>query len=208
MLAKLFALLAGGAVSATDVVVTNDAEHNALYERGAGAISPHMQLLDSTPKITPAVRAQISQGIRDLDAVTKFNPQNWAAFWIKGKGYQVLGDQKAANTEFKLAFALQTQNPDVAREYAMSCLDLGFGAEAIRATQHAIKISPADAGLQANLALALLIEGKNIEAKQTITKALKMAPDDKISQALQKVIDEVIAGTRPQPKSVAELEKN
>jgi hypothetical protein len=58
------------------------------------------------------VQYKVIRGIRDLDAVTAFNPENWPAFWIKGKGYQVLGDQVSANFEFKSSFTIQKQNPD------------------------------------------------------------------------------------------------
>jgi len=187
------------------ITITNDDEHNEVYKRGSQLISPHMQLLDRNPKVTQAVREEVTEGIRDMDAVTAYNPQNWAAFWIKGKGYQVLGDHKAANSAFKASFQIQRENPDVAREYAASCLELGYGAEAIRAAEHAIQLAPRDAGLHANLAVALLIHGRNTEAKQAIDEALKMAPDDKISRALQRLIDDVLSGKRKQPKTMSDL---
>ncbi|MEM7146210.1 MAG: hypothetical protein AAF591_13820 [Verrucomicrobiota bacterium] len=191
----------------TLVVVTNDDEHNAIYERGSELISPHMQLLDRDPKVTKKVREQVSRGIADLDAVTAYNPENWAAYWIKGKGYQVLGEAQAANAEFKASFDIQKENPDVAREYASTCLDLGLGSEATRATEHAITLTPDDAGLHANLALAFLISGQNAEAKKAVDRSLQMSPDDQISQAVRKIVDEVIAGDRPQPKNMADLHK-
>lgn len=189
------------------VIVSDDDQHNEIYERGSQLISPHMQLLDRDPRVTKAVREQVTRGIRDLDAVTTFNPGNWAAFWIKGKGYQVLGSHEAANKEFKASFEIQKENPDVAREYAASCLELGLGAEAVRVARHAIDRAPNDAGLHANLALALLIDGKAPEAKKAVEQALTMAPQDKISQAVRGVVDDVIAGKRRQPKTMADLNR-
>jgi Flp pilus assembly protein TadD len=167
-----------------------------------------MQLLNHAPKVTESVRREVLGGIRDLDAVTTYNPANWAAFWIKGKGYQLLGDHESANREFKASFEIQKENPDVAREYAVSCLELGRGSEAIRATEHAIQLTPADAGLRANLALALLIDGRNEEARTAIDQALKMDPSDKISHALRKVVEEVAAGKRKQPRTMSDLNKS
>ena len=187
------------------VAITNDVQHNEVYERGIQLISLHMQLSDRNPRVTKAVRDEVSRGIRDLDAVTAYNPENWSAFWTKGKGYQVLGDHRAAYAEFKESFNIQKENPDVAREYAGMCLELGHGAEAVRATQHAINLTPDDAGLHANLALAYLINGRNADAKQAIERALKMVPDDKTSQAVQRVIIDVISGKRKQPKTMADL---
>lgn len=188
----------------TPVVVT-DANVDAVYERGTAAISPHMQLLDRDPTLDDRGREAVRAGIRDLDAVTTYNPENWPAFWIKGKGYQVLGDHASANAEFKASFALQPENPDVAREYAASCLELGLGAEAVRVAEHSVELAPADAGLRANLALALLIAGRNAEAATTLDEALRMAPDDPISRSLQRILDEVVSGRRPQPTRMSDL---
>jgi Flp pilus assembly protein TadD len=205
MIGKLMALLACGKATAAEIKVTNDDQHNEVYQRGSGLISPHMKLVGQEPKVSEKVRDQVSKGIADLNAVTTYNPNNWAAFWIKGKGYQVLGDQKAAKAEFEKSFTIQKENPDVAREYAASCLELGDGEEAVNATRHAIKLKPDDAGLRANLALALLISGKNEEAKTEITESLRMNPTDRISLAVKKVIDEVASGRRKQPKAMADL---
>ena len=191
-----------------EIIVTNDVQHDEIYQRGTQLINPHMQLLDRDPQITKTVRAQISEGIRDLDAVTDFNPGNWAAFWIKGKGYQVIGAHEAANREFKASFDLQEQNPDVAREYASSCLELGCGGEAVRIAQYAIELAPNDAGLYANLALAFLIDGNNTGAKTAVEKALTMAPEDMISQAVCDIVDDIIAGRRPQPKTMKDIDKS
>ena len=69
-----------------------------------------MQLLDKSPNVTEKIKKKISQGILELDAVTDYNPENWAAFWLKGKGYQVLGDHEKANIEFKASFEIQKEN--------------------------------------------------------------------------------------------------
>ena len=205
MITSLMSFLTGRFAIAADPVVTNDDQHNEVYQRGSGRISPSMQLLGREPKVSQKVKEQILIGIKDLDAVTAYNPKNWASFWMKGKGYQALGDQKAANAEFKVSFAIQKENPDVAREYAASCLQLGDGEEAVSATQHAITLTPRDAGLHANLALALLISGKHEEARTAIVESLNMAPADRISLAVKKVIDEAASGKRRQPKTMADL---
>jgi tetratricopeptide (TPR) repeat protein len=208
MIGKLISLLTGASAVAEEIIVTNDDHQHAVYERGSGLISPHMHLLERGPKVTKRVCDQVSKGIRDLDAVTTYNPKNWAAFWIKGKGYQVLGDHASAHSEFKSSFGIQKENPDVSREYVASCLELGFGGEGMQAAKHAIELIPADAGLHANLALALLISGENQEAKEVIEHALELSPDDKISQAVMKVVDDVIAGKNRQPKTMADLGKS
>ena len=164
-----------------------------------------MHLHGRNPTINGGAKRQIVEGIRDLDAVTDYNPRNWAAYWYKGKGFQVMGDQSAANSSFKDSFAIQKENPDVAREYAASCLELGLGQEAVTAAEHALALQPANAGLHANLALALLISGRNLEARESIGKALEMDPADQISVSVKKIIDEVISGKRAQPQKLSDV---
>ncbi|MDQ1255460.1 MAG: hypothetical protein QG656_51 [Candidatus Hydrogenedentes bacterium] len=196
---------AAEAVTAAPPVITNDDDLKRVYEQGANLISPYMELLDRQPALTAEDKAKVREGIVCMKAVTDYVPANWAAFWIAGKGYQALGEYEAANKAFKDAFDVQKQNPDVAREYAVSCLELGKGAEAVRVTLHAIELSPEDAGLYANLALAYLIDGKNEEASRAIAESLKRTPEDAISQTVKKTVDEVIAGKRPQPKKLKDL---
>lgn len=203
---KLLLFLTGASAVAQQIAVTNTEEHNAAFKRGAALISPNMELLDRAGKSDAKARAEITEGIRYLNAVTEYNPENWAAFWIKGKGYQSLGDWTAANAEFKKSFEQQDQNPDVAREYALSCMELGLSDEAIKAAVHAVKTDPADSGLQANLALAYLIGGKIEEAKKAIAISLEKSPDDKISQTVKTVIEKVASGEKKQPKKMADLQ--
>lgn len=185
--------------------VTNDVEHNAAYVTGNGLISPHLKLLEREPMISDKARRDLSEGISYLKAVTDYNQQNWAAYWIIGKAYQALGNHIDANGSFRSSYKIQTQNPDVAREYALSCLELGFGDEAVQATKKSISLAPKDAGLYANLALAHLIANQNREALHAVNVALNMSPNDKISQAVKKIVIEVIAGKRRQPKNGADL---
>lgn len=141
-----------------------------------------------------------------MQAVTQYNPRNWAAYWIEGKAYQALDDNVAANKAFEVAYKLQPGNANVAREYAQSSMALGRAQEAISATRHAIEIAPEDAGLQANLAIAYLIAGQNQDALRAVAASLRMNPSDAITLRLKKVIDDVLAGKRRQPRTIADVE--
>ena len=188
-----------------EVVINNNTQHDMIYKRGTEAIMPHIKLMERDPESSASIKQEVTNGIADLNAVTKYRPENWAAFWVKGKAYQVLEDHQSAYSEFKASFQIQKENPDVARELAAACLALGRADEAIIVTQHAIDLTPGDAGLYANLALAYLVADKNADAKKAIDQSLQMAPDDEISQAVKTTVDEVISGKRPQPKTMADL---
>ena len=58
----------------------------------------------------------------------------------------------------------------------------------------------------AGLALALLLAGDVDEALSQAEQAAARSPDDKINRALLTLADDVKAGRRPQPTTLAELE--
>lgn len=185
--------------------IKNDEEHNFVYEKGTSLIVPHMILLGQNRKPSNKDINHIKQGILYLDEVTKYNPKNWSAYWAKGKGYQILKQHENSYYEFKQSFHFQNRHPDVARELASSCLELGLGDEAVEVTKHAISLTPEDAGLYANLALAYLIVGKNAEAHEAVNKSLQMEPKDRITKYVKKVVDEVLKGKRAQPKKMSDF---
>ena len=199
----------GRAAWASDsIAIRNVDDQNRIYQAACDIIEPYMRLADKPPKkVTSEAAVELQRAIQMLDAVTTHAPANWSAFWIKGKACQAIGDSKAACAAFKSAFDLQDKNPDVAREYMYECLKLGDGAEGLRAAQQALAVNPSDAGLHANLALALLIAAKPKEAQVAVDEALKMDPQDKISQRLHQMILKVIDGSRAQPTKLSELER-
>lgn len=158
-------------------------EHNRLYQEGSDLISPYIQLVnrDSPSGDTPTAHDELKRGIDLLNQAITINPANWAAFWIVGKAHQVLGDSENACEAFEKSFGLQKGNPDVAREYMFECLNVGRAAKGIAAARHAVHLKPDDAGLTANLALALLIGGKLDEAADTVTRALAIAPESALT---------------------------
>ena len=77
--------------------------------------------------MTAIAESSLLEGIRYLDAVTQINPDNFAAFWGKGKAHQAMNQHNSAYYEFEKSFELNKDNPDVARELAPECMDLGMG---------------------------------------------------------------------------------
>ena len=90
-------------------------------------------------------------------------------------------------------------NPDVAREYACECLALGRGEEAVAIASKAMELDPRDAGLQANLGLALLVAGNVAGAERAARAALERAPEDEITRGLLSLIGDVQARRRARP---------
>jgi tetratricopeptide (TPR) repeat protein len=203
MFDKLKAII--GSKERAPIVVTNVEEHNSVYKRGCELIKGRLILDNRFPKLSASDVADVQEAIRCFQAVVVFHTSNWNAYWIMGKSYQVLKDHRGAYQSFKSAYAICKTNANVAREFADSCLELGYGLEAVTLAMAAVETNPDDAGLHANLALAYLIAGENSYAQRAIEYALKMQPDDKISMRLKKAINDVVAGQRPQPQKMSDL---
>jgi tetratricopeptide (TPR) repeat protein len=192
---------------AAEVKVNSPEEHDRVYREGAELITPYMQLQGRAPRpVSADARKEILRGIRLLERVTEYNPNNWSAYWVMGKGYQAVADPNSACNAFRKSFGIQRQNPDVAREYMFECLKLGRATDGVNAAEHAVSLRPNDAGLLANQALAYLIGGRVDDALRSVDKSLGVAADDQITKDLKRVILEVKSGARPQPRKMSDLE--
>jgi len=179
--------------------------HNPYYMKGVNLIEPFMALEGKTLNINSKAKDSITEGIRYLDAVTKINPNNYAAYWIKGKGYQSLKQHDNAYLEFQKSFELNKQNSDVARELMIECLHLGKGQVAVNVSLHALSLDSLNPGLIGNLALAYLINGDQNLAAEHIKEAIRIDPNDKINLTLSQIINDVITGKRNRPIKYDEL---
>lgn len=186
-------------------LIISDQYHNEYYKKGTDLIYPYLRIRNTNPTITDSAKIKIDSGMVYLNAVTSINPKNYSAYWIKGKGYEVLDDHEKAYIELSKAFILNKENPDVAREYALQCLELGYGEEAVEVSTYAVSILPNDPGLLGNLATAYLINGDLNKAKQTIDSALIVLPSDNINAQLKEIIEETILGNRVRPTKFDEL---
>src|SRR5688572_29333350 len=93
-------------------LVIKDENQKIYFEEGSKLIFPHIEISDRKEKPSPNKEKDIKEGIRYLDAVTEINPNNFAAFWLKGKAYQALKDSENAYVQFKESFKLNKENPD------------------------------------------------------------------------------------------------
>ena len=188
----------------TDLILI-EGNQNLYYERGTKLIFPYIELADRKVASIPNKEKDLKEGINYLDAVTKINPENYAAFWMKGKAYQALKDSENAYIQFKEAYKLNKEKPDVARELMIECLNLGKGYEGVEVALYALNLDKNNAGLLGNLALAYLIDGKLDLAKNTVEKAIQVNPEDKINLSLRQVINEVIQKKRKQPAKISDI---
>jgi Flp pilus assembly protein TadD len=106
---------------------------------------------------------------------------------------------------FARACLVNPRHPDVAREASIAAMELGRAAEAVTYCEQAVQAQPSDPGLLANLGLALLLAGRPADAKARLLLTQTASPSDPITANLLRIVQEVLAGSRPPPRSVIDL---
>jgi len=199
-------LLNGGTLGGQDEPLSASDEHNRLYLE-ATALLKRDRIVELTPPVSLGwlVRRRVRRAISLLEKVVALSPGNWAALWVMGKSYQALGEHTEALSCFSKSRLLNDQNADVAREAGISAMECDRPELAVQFTRAALKISPGNAGLLANLALAHLFAGEPKAAREVLNASLESDPNDRITRAISKVVDEVIAGKRRCPRRSADI---
>lgn len=132
--------------------------------------------------------------------------RSFATSWLLGKIEMRLGNATAAIAALEDAHEIDPRHPDGCRELAVALLEAERAPDALPVAERAVDLRPDDAGLRCNLALVLLLTGNVTRARSEVTAALSRKPDDAITLALVKMIDDIVAGRREQPRSLAEAE--
>jgi tetratricopeptide (TPR) repeat protein len=179
--------------------------HDEVYKRAIDLIEPHMRLAGRKPSASRRRDADLREGIGYLDAALQLVPGNWAAWWVRGKAQQALGDHEAAYESLRRAYAINSGHVDVGREFVAECLETGRGAEGAEIAEVLSRREPKNAGLLANLAVAYLIGGRLDDASRAADAALQLDRTDAITASVRRRIEDVRAGRWPQPTRLAEL---
>jgi Flp pilus assembly protein TadD len=148
---------------------------------------------------------QVAHAIEMLNKVIAEVSDDWRVYWFQGKGYLAIGDLSSAYVSFQHAFDLEKQEQAIAREFAGVCLELGKFEQAVELAECAVALQPDCHELIGNLAVSHLLAGHIEAAQKTIYAALKIESNDRINCYLCDVIDDVAAGRRPAPRSMAEV---
>jgi len=199
-------LLIGKTAPAKVAETQNWAEHNRLYVAATNLLDEDRVLVLPLPaSLDEVAQSRVRKAIALLERVMDLDSENWAALWVMGKAYQGLGEHELALDCFTRARFLQGDQPQVAREAGISAMECGRADVAIEFTSAALALSPDDAGLRANLGLAYLFAGQPECARQLIDSALKEKPDDEITRGISSIVDDVLTGKRPCPRSRSDI---
>jgi tetratricopeptide (TPR) repeat protein len=172
-------------------------EYNSCYKRATALLNGTIQIHGE--KFVPDP-TRLSQAVALFTRCLEIVPAAFGCHWFIGKSYQAMGDHDRAMEAFEKATALNKDNPDIPREACVEAMRLGDAAKAERYAQDACKRNREDAGLVANLAVALLMGNKPKEALAQAEKALRMAPKDPVNERVLGLVNDVLAGRKPAPK--------
>lgn len=182
-------------------------EHNRHYQEGWALIRDDIFLAGSRASGPPGwrVRRRLTRAIGCFEAALAVNPEGWPSLWALGKIQQRLGRKAEALEAFTRAHALAPEQPDVAREAGIAAAEVGDGAAAVRFVEAAIAARPADGGLLSNLALARLLCGDVVGAREAVDRAAALLPEDAIVHKVRRVVEDVAGGRRSQPRTLDEI---
>jgi Flp pilus assembly protein TadD len=143
---------------------------------------------------------------RDLLREATARQSTFASEWFLGKTELRLGQFEAAAEAFERACALDPQQADGQRELESAYLELGRNLEALQAAERALALRPTDSTLRCNLAFVLVLTGDLKRARDEATRAAAEAPTDVVARNIIKLMDDVSAGRRKRPETLAEAE--
>ncbi len=178
-------------------------EYNKKYERAFDLLQKHVFIQGSGGNQPSFLgKKRIKDAISLLHRCLEIWRDSWAAMWGIGKAHQALGNHRTALGWFERAMRIEESNPDVYREATIEGLSLGEAEKALTYAKKASKLKPDDAGLQANLALALLLNKQGDEALTEIQEACKRNPKDHVNKNVLELISDVVTGKKPYPDRI------
>ncbi|WP_161604684.1 tetratricopeptide repeat protein [Roseiconus nitratireducens] len=178
-----------------------------LFKNAAETILDHLRHPGQPPP-QPEVQEQIREAIGALQQLSATNPDAWRIWFLLGKGWHAVDRPERAIESLRRAQELaDPPETSILKELAGLYLEVGQTDEACRVGESSVAVRPDDVELLGNLAVAYLLDGRADLAEKTIRHALKIAPEDRTNGFIAATIDAVIAGRRPVPTTLAELER-
>jgi tetratricopeptide (TPR) repeat protein len=179
-------------------------EGRALFTR-ASELLKGVVLEPPHKRLSPEARKRLEEG-RALLRSAVARKATFPSTWFLGKAELRLGNYEAAAEAFERACAVNPEQPDGQRELCSAYLELARTKDALRAAKRAVELRPDDPTLRCNLAVALLLAGDLEGARREVRTSTARDPNDPITRSVAEVIDEIAAGRRKQPRTLAELE--
>ncbi len=177
------------------------ARHDRLYEHAWKLAEPRIVLGGRPiPVLGWWGRWQLRRAAGLFRAALRLVPENWPALFALAKVHQRLEEHATALGYLRRAHDLAGPQPDVAREACIEAMESGAPEEAIGFAESALRASPDDPGLRANLALSHLLAGHPDVAEPIVRDALGRDPSNALTARLAAIVGDVRAGRRDCPR--------
>jgi tetratricopeptide (TPR) repeat protein len=199
------------ASDAAEAVRTEASELVADLAAGKGLFSRATELVGNlaleppSKPLAKADRARLLQGAEWLREASA-RRASFVNVWYLAKVELRLGNFAQAALGFEQACTIEPDDANGHRELCSAYLELDRARDALPAARRALELRPSDATLRCNLALVQLLNGALDDARDEIRAALTADPSDPIARLLVEIVDDVRAGRRRCPTSLAELE--
>ena len=148
---------------------------------------------------------KLTQSISDLQSLSAKYPDSAKAPLALGMAWFAVGKIDQARKQLQRSAEIDPEDTIVLKELGSVCLEQQDFPAAVKVAQRAVAICPDDSDLLGNLAVSQLLAVQTIDATGTIRYALKLSPEDPVNQSIARIIDQVVAGKRPQPATLQEM---
>jgi tetratricopeptide (TPR) repeat protein len=162
--------------------------HDVLYGAAIELFEPYFEEGGGRPPTSDTEVQQVLRACELLERVLAIYPENWNAAWTLGMARRSVGDYERSYWALRQAYALESANEAVGREYTGACMMTHRDEKAIVVARDAVARTPDNAALVSNLALAYLLAGRFDEATAAIAAATRIDEDDAIIVRLRMVI--------------------
>ncbi|WP_241686585.1 SseB family protein [Flavobacterium sp. YO12] len=175
-------------------------EFNEIFER-AGKKQEGLILLDRyrSKKLNESEKLKLEESVKDFKKCLEIVPEHWQSMVLMSKALQRLEKHQDALEQLELAFKLELENHIIPMEASLEAMHLKDLKKAIFYSEESLKRNPNDFTLLGNHAMNLLVAKKDLEAQETIYKAIKLQPNDSINKNIESIIKDVIAEKRERP---------
>ncbi len=173
---------------------------NEIFER-AGKRQAGLIILDGyrNKKLTTTEKLKLEESVKDFQKCLEIAPDHWQSMILMAKAFQRLERHSEALEQLESAFKIELENHSIPMEASLEAMHLKDLDKALFYSEESLKRKPNDFALLGNHAMNLLVAQKDMEAKTTIEKAIKIQPNDSVNRNIESIVRAVMSGNRKRP---------